>query len=384
MPTETIRQPAGTVATASYDWKDRSWVRTPNFKTVPKNALPVNPYSSGWRKLRQNIWSGWKYSNNSGSTWTVVYSNIYAYDGNYIWFRSDQMRYYAGTDSIRADVLNDAKIRCLVKAADTKVNLAVALAEAKKTSDLILDTANRIDRAYRAFRRGQFREVARLLEISPNKVHKTWLKNQYGVQPLLMDVKGAAEFFAQQTVGRAAKFVVSGKSKRSFTKSKTTVGTAYNGPWVETDTISGFVEAKVKLWLELTSTTASAAQQLGLTNPALFVWEKIPYSFVFDWFIQVGDYLTAVSALDGITIRRAMESSITESHHVMTAPDVINITNGGSRIDVAGGRYMDTRQRDYLRAVANVSLPQLSVPVNHQALGFKRMVSGLSLIRARW
>jgi hypothetical protein len=39
--------------------------------------------------------------------------------------------------------------------------------------------------------------------------------------------------------------------------------------------------------------------QLGFTNPAAIAWEITPFSFVFDWFYQVGDYLNALSVLSG-------------------------------------------------------------------------------------
>lgn len=34
-------------------------------------------------------------------------------------------------------------------------------------------------------------------------------------------------------------------------------------------------------------------QLLGLTNPELVAWELVPYSFVADWFIPLGDWMAA-------------------------------------------------------------------------------------------
>lgn len=43
------------------------------------------------------------------------------------------------------------------------------------------------------------------------------------------------------------------------------------------------------------------AGELGLTNPALVAWELVPYSFVVDWFLPIGDWLQAQTSLLGLS-----------------------------------------------------------------------------------
>jgi hypothetical protein len=38
----------------------------------------------------------------------------------------------------------------------------------------------------------------------------------------------------------------------------------------------------------------SALRQMGLGNPASILWERLPYSFVIDWFIPIGNYLELI------------------------------------------------------------------------------------------
>jgi hypothetical protein len=39
------------------------------------------------------------------------------------------------------------------------------------------------------------------------------------------------------------------------------------------------------------------SRQLGLLDPLSVVWENIPYSFVVDWFIPIGDYLSMLNQI---------------------------------------------------------------------------------------
>lgn len=40
-----------------------------------------------------------------------------------------------------------------------------------------------------------------------------------------------------------------------------------------------------------------AFRQMGLANPASILWERVPWSFVFDWFIPVGNYLELIGQI---------------------------------------------------------------------------------------
>lgn len=41
----------------------------------------------------------------------------------------------------------------------------------------------------------------------------------------------------------------------------------------------------------------SAVRQMGLANPLTVLWERIPYSFVVDWFMPVGSYLSNIGQI---------------------------------------------------------------------------------------
>jgi hypothetical protein len=279
---------------------------------------------------------------------------------------------------------NEALTKALLSLSDAKVNLPVAIAEAAKTIDLITGTASRVYSAYRNFRRGRFKGVAKDLGISPSVVHKTWLEYKYGWMPLLMDVKKTAEFVAQQSVGRPIYLTGVGRAEASASTHVSSInvnGWLSNGKASVSSTGTSKREVKVKIYTRVSNPRAAQLQQLGLTNPALVAWELVPFSFVFDWFISVGDYLQGISSLHGLTVDRAMTSSI-ETY------DVAQVISEPSREDAStsyGGFHTHLRgeSRDYRRGSISVSAAAISPVRNRDPLGFSKLVTAMALLRTR-
>lgn len=280
-------------------------------------------------------------------------------------------------------VFNSTKIKAFGKVADVKVNLAVTIAEAGKTVDFILSVANRLDRAYRAFRKGRLREVALLLGIHPSVVHKTWLEYKYAWLTMLMDVRGVAEAYAQHVVGRPPRFTVSVPGHATFTYVRPGTYVAYGGggtgTYVQTATVD--YSCRIVIDVEVTNPNRSYAQQLGLTNPALFVWEKIPFSFVFDWFISVGSYLEALTAFDGVTVRKAMRSNVNAINYAWTQP-ATNFVNGGT-LYFSGDRFRSAAFRHYARSSFVPNVFDIYPPSAIDSFSWNRLFTGLALIRAQ-
>jgi hypothetical protein len=75
-------------------------------------------------------------------------------------------------------------------------------------------------------------------------------------------------------------------------------------------------------------THINEAALVGLTDPASLIWEKLPYSFVADWILPVGDYLSA-SALS-----RAIQGTYTYTRF--------------SRVKVDGAVYVGSDPRRFV------------------------------------
>lgn len=387
MPTTDSFVPSSGTLTSSGTHRIKTWVRTPGYRTIPKANLPINAYTDYHARLRTSFWSGTSEYNSATGVSTNAYLPQYPcslgqsegyFSGTYSAWVADPAQNVA---SRLSSAENSVLVKVLGKASDAKVNVAVTLAEASKTSDMILDTARRIDRAYRALRRGNFREVARQLNISPNRVHNNWLAYKYGWTPLLMDVKNAAEFFAQQHVGRPIRFTVKSHQATNFVYNRSVNYVPYGGStpnYATTEALTGHIVHRCKLWLEVTNPTASAVQQLGISNPLLIAWELVPYSFVFDWFCQVGNYLQGLTALQGLTVRKGMRSNLTEFEVSRSVPATTAVSGNVTYRNSAWNTGCTFRQ--YGRS--SFSPNPLSIyPPKGTGLSFEKLVTGLALIR---
>jgi hypothetical protein len=357
-------------------YRSQTWNRTPNFRNLARFQLPVNPY---------NDLQGRGVANNPIARRTEQFSPFTVYDQR-IYLDEPFVGFPVIADDAapsRSSLENDALTRALVDVANIKANIGVTLKEAAKTSDLILDRARRIHDAFFAFRRGQFKKTARLLGLTPNTVHRTWLEYKYGWTPLMYEAKGAAEFFAQQQdAERRLSFVVSKASAGDGSHFSQTAGLPF---FPEAAVLGGMTYAlnasrrvRVKLWCRYENPHAAAAQQVGITNPLLFAWEILPFSFVFDWFVGVGDYLAAQTALTGVVVEKAMVSE-----ELSWKGTVVQVFPGYSGYYYLYDPWEFTREhegREYRRA-AFVPDPLSLAPTTNNRLSWQRLASGLALLR---
>ncbi len=138
-----------------------------------------------------------------------------------------------------------------------------------------------------------------------------WLEWHFGVSPLISDCQDAAKVLTDpipstRVRGRAQEFV-------RFTNK--TVDNANPGTY-QKDTWVTRVRYQQGADIGITNPNVALAGQLGLLNPASLLWEIVPFSFVVDWFVNVGDWLQGFSDFAGMTLRMACRS-----RHVWTFHD---------------------------------------------------------------
>jgi hypothetical protein len=368
-------------------YRNRTWGNTVNwstYKNLPLYQKPVQVYSDPVKTFSCEHY-GIRHS-------TKLNDPTYQVDASWGVGSHDQAistvdliaGYSSGLLTSEGRLRNEALISALNAAADAKVNFPVVIAEGRKTADMIVGMAGRVYNAYRDFRRGNFSGVARHLNLHPKTVHKNWLEYKYGWMPLLMDVKGAAEAFAAAHFSRPPIFTVSrtaSDSKRSAWRNLNTYGLAGSGKCTDSGDSYSERKVRVKIVFEVSNPRLASANQLGMTNPALVAWELVPYSFVFDWFCHVGNWLSALTAMDGLVVKWAMTSTLDTSAGWRKYEDP-TYTSSGITHGAFYNEYLVT-SRSYVRGPLTVSLLDLYPPINRKTWSWDRIVTAGALFRAQ-
>jgi len=199
-------------------------------------------------------------------------------------------------------LLNEAWSKVRRKVLDQDFNAPVFIAEGKKTIDMIADRARSLALAYRSFRKGRLADVAKHLGLTPKTAHNTWLEYKYGWSPLLSDIHGGAKTLAELNFKRDQ------RTFRAVVKRQET--SKFTSPPQE-----GSTTFEAKAWVTVRSRNPSVQLQnrVGLLNPVLIAWELIPFSFVADWFVNIGDCISEATAFAGVQILDGGSSTLTAS-----------------------------------------------------------------------
>lgn len=292
-------------------WKGRlgnQWFR--NYKTFasqPKVSgkwLTNLPYARVVQRGRVNGLN-YQYSGPYGSS-SAKTALVFGDDGPGS-VGSESSFYYWGAQQsgglplVPSGLKNQVTTEMLVKLSRQDYNLGIILAEGRKTSQMIATRTLQVLRAFRSIRRGRWRDAARLLGISyqPGKAgmtpHQLWLEMQYGWKPYLGDIYGAVKSLNKSFREEGQLIRVS----RQLVREDATPP-PYGGPGSGG---SSRLTVKAIAYYEVHSSTAVMLQEAGLINPFQVAWEVVPFSFLLDWFIPVGNMLQASTASWGMRFK---------------------------------------------------------------------------------
>jgi hypothetical protein len=236
--------------------------------------------------------------------------------------------YHPIDPELQAEVLKVAGARVRNQVKGQSANIALMFAERRSTAVMIADRATLIARAALQVRNGQWRHAIESLsgstrynplsvrareralqKLPPSKrLANAWLELEFGWKPLLSDVHGAATMLAS----RAASEQYNSRLSASFRK-RVVKPSTWSGLYDYVNDHESKCKYVIRYFLD--SESRQGLSQTGISDPLTLAWQVLPFSFVVDWFIPVGNYLSALGAYDGFTFR---DGSLTTLDKVVT------------------------------------------------------------------
>lgn len=213
------------------------------------------------------------------------------------------------TYSTNADIKAYEKLKGAIH--DTAA-LGVDFAEIRQTQHMAARAFGTIARVIHDVKHGNFTMASRRLGMYfvPPKtdVRKSWANNfleyHFGWSPLLGDIHDAVKVLNNPVAtfnlarGRGANY------RQVVEKDESPSSSVWSYRWYDTYyyTQQG---ARVRA---ITNRNLHSLDQFGLLNPAVIAWELVPFSFVVDWFANVGNVLASFSDFAGMTLESTYTS----------------------------------------------------------------------------
>jgi uncharacterized protein YjiS (DUF1127 family) len=136
-----------------------------------------------------------------------------------------------------------------------------------------------------------------------DRANNAWLAGRYGWRPFVYDVIQHVEALGSSSRKRESVRKRFTEGTGTYSSSSAIGGFHYPGlglsysyesTWSADWTVSGGQTAD--FYSGLTEGTLGSLFKYGALNPLTTAWELVPYSFVWDWFVNLGDMLGAMEA----------------------------------------------------------------------------------------
>lgn len=357
----------------------RGWFTTPNFLPLKMAGAWLSPLPYSARKAQ-------------GFRHVMVFRHRTPTDGLGQWTRSTipipEVRYPFSYAIFTPD-WSEITLKALKKLKSESWQVGTVIAEARKTSDLVIKTVKQLTDTIRALKRGRFGEAAAFLGVHPKReqrrrfdkhygrdpteaASRAWLELSFGVKPLLHDVDDAVRTLAEA--------LHKPWERRQTLKAQVTAH--------DDDTIFPFtmevspdrickqvtrdkVVYRMSFLFE-SDAAVEAAQKVDLINPISTVYEVIPWSFLVDYFFTIGDCIGVLDADVGKTFRGGTRSYKLVRTVVWSDPSS-SLANEG----VTGSYewYHEKKEREVLSSFPSVPLPQFKPNLN-----FTKLINGVALL----
>jgi len=224
--------------------------------------------------------------------------------GTRTWFTRGQYTLHYEDHNVVPDT--DWGAKAIQDAASHFVNLGSSVAEYRETGRMFAHFAKSVAGAWRTYK--DVKKLKFKKPLTPCSVVAAEIAYSFGIKPLAEDLFSAAEAL-QLRLGLPLVYKYSSQSRasndRDLRSTPVTMSTdsVYNQRYIVTD--------RVKMLIGLRTLGDS---EIVFGNPTNWAWELIPFSFVVDWGIPIGQWLEDLDTLKNISF---VSGTRTRKRHVV-------------------------------------------------------------------
>ena len=260
--------------------------------------------------------------------------------GNWSGSSIEALAKVARDQATRGDIYNQAYARFRDKMGEA-VELGVATAEGREAMSMVTRRLLQLGNFTRHLATGRFGLAAsdlgiewsgtskrfinprlpRRFDPKPTRGRETarsfsslYLEAHFGWRPLVKDVHDGLRVLDNPMAPQRVRASATGpySSPSNFTRVTQDASWKYH----ESQIIDFKQTVTLQADIIIVNPNLAMMQQFGVANPVSIAWELVPFSFVLDWFVNVGDYLGSLTDFAGISLKNAQMTTFTRSSGV--------------------------------------------------------------------
>lgn len=225
-----------------------------------------------------------------------------------------------------SSVRNRSYASLVAKMGDT-ATWANNLHEARGSLSMIEGRAMQIAGFANALRKGDFGKALKHLGLTDKKNKSfrklkakpfgdQFLEFHFGWVPMVQDIGAAMNVMQDTDFGEHSYSASARQPYQRFTRSG-------NSTDFVRDQERGAITVRQGARFTVTNPNAFLANQMGFVNPLSVAWEAVPFSFVADWFVNVGQVLASMTDFVGVSVQDAYNTSFQTGNRTYQ-----NVTSG--------------------------------------------------------
>lgn len=181
-----------------------------------------------------------------------------------------------------------------------------SLGELPETINMLFDLVKEALKLTLAAKRGDFAYVfksAKKAGATVDGLANLWLGYRYGIRPLITEIRSLMQAVAAD-LEKGQRFTARGKNKEEgkststdnrITTPSTSMGVVFN------ETLEWSRSYRSGVLVSIDRSIDQTAAIWGLDSPFEAAWELVPFSFIIDWFTNIGDCLGALVLNPGLS-----------------------------------------------------------------------------------